>query len=431
MSKRRIRTFCVTENTYVYSWSITLPTMCPNNSSHVISSITVVDDLDTNEVIVKNFLVDPLQRLQVVNKNPVFDIKSTFGKSELRDIFTTSGTGTITNVIGTDSEFKLSVSGSNDISNLTTTQRGTYVSGTSAEVGIGIRLPATVNGNQVIKWGLTDGMDGFYYKMTSSGLFICLLRNGIETSIPRVNWNIDRIDGKGESAINIDLARGNIFRIIFTWYGYGAIEFSIVGLDITNNQKLFPVHRIQPQGETSTRTPNLPIRAIIENNGTIASTNMYVAGRQFSLLGNPTVTKRSSSCYGYNISTNINTFVPLVVIRKKTNFFGCNVRPVMLSIDVSVDTLIEIKTSCTLTGGSYVPLSDQIDTETSLEKNMGVTTVSGGILVFLVVALAGSTKIYTDFNFEMIEGNNLVVIAKALNNLGGSGTATLRLSEDW
>lgn len=430
MSKRRIRTFCVTENINVYSWAIVLPTTCPNDATHTISSVTVVDTVDTQEVTVKNFLVDPLQRLQVVNKNPVFDIKSIFGKSDLRDIFTTSGTGTITNVIGTDSEFKLSVSGSNDISNLTSAQRGTYVSGTSAEVGIGVRLPNTVSGNQVIKWGLTDGIDGFYYKMTSSGLYICILRNGVETSITRSNWNIDRIDGKGESAIDIDLSRGNIFRIVFTWYGYGAIEFSIVGLDVTNSQKLFPVHRIQPQGQTSTRTPNLPIRVIIENNGTIASTDVYVAGRQFSLFGDDSATKRFNSSYGYNISTNTSTFTPLIALRKKTNYLGCHVKPITLTIDVSVDTLIEIKTACTLTGGVYGSLVDQIDTETAVETNLGLTAASGGILIWLGVAITGSTKIYTDFNFSLVEQNNLVIMAKSLST-SGTCTTTLRFSEEW
>lgn len=430
MSKRRIRTFCITENKYVYSWSIILTTKCPNNDNHEISTVTVVDVVDANEVAVKNLLVDPLQRLQVVNKEPVFDIKSIYGKSLLRDIFTTSGTGTITNVIGTDSEFKLSVSSSNDISNLTTTQRGTYVSGTCAEIGLGVRLPDTISGNQVIKWGLTDGIDGFYYKMTSSGLFVCLLRNGVEIAIPRADWNIDRIDGKGESAINIDLSRGNIFRIIFTWYGYGAIEFSIVGLDVTNNQKIFAVHRLQPQGETSTRTPNLPIRVIVENNGTIASTNVYVAGRQFSLFGGKSPTLRYNSCYAYNIATNTSNFIPLIALRKKSNYIGCNVKIVTLTVDVSTDTLIEIRTNCTLTGGTYGALVNQTATETAVETNLGVTESSGGILIWLGVVIAGSTKIYTDINFNMIEENNLIIIAKSFIS-AGTCTATLRFSEEF
>ena len=430
MSKKRIRTFCVTENINVYSWSITLPTTCPNDNSHTISSVTVVDTVDQHEVTVKNFLVDPLQRLQVVNKTPVFDIKSIFGKSELRDIFTTSGTGTITNVIGTDSEFKLSVSGSNDISNLTTTQRGSYVSGTSAEVGIGVRLPTSLTGNQTIKWGITDGNDGFYYKQTSTNLYVCILRNGVETAVPRNQWNIDRIDGKGESAINIDLTRGNIFRIIFTWYGYGAIEFSIVGLDVTNNQKLFPVHRMQPQGQTSTKTPNLPIKVIIENNGTTASTDLYVAGRQFSLFGEKTPTFRYNSCYGYNTSINSSIFTPLIALRKKTNYLGCQVKPATLTIDSNVDTLIELRTNCTLTGGTYGSLVDQIDTETAIETNWGLSGCSNGILVWLGVAITGSTKIYTDFNFGLIENTNLTIMAKSLTT-SGSCSATLRFTEEW
>jgi hypothetical protein len=431
MSIKRIRTFCITENINVYSWSVTLPTTCPNSDTHTISSVTVIDTADVNEVSVKNLLVDPLQRLQVVNKVSVFDIKSIFGKSQLRDIFTTVGTATITNVIGTDAEYKLSVSSSTDISSLTSAQRGSYVSGTSAEVGLGVRLPATLTGNQTIKWGYTDGNDGFYYKQTSSGLFICILRGGIETSTPRSNWNIDRIDGKGESAINIDLTRGNIYRIVFTWYGYGAIEFSIVGLDITNSQKLFPVHRIQPWFQTSTKTPNLPIRVILENNGTIATTDVYVAGRQFSLYGNPSSNFRYNTCYGYGVSTNSTEFTPMITLRKKATHLSCRVRPVILTIDASVDTMIEVRTGCTVTGGTYGSLVDQSDSETALEMISGATAVSGGTLIWLGILASTLTRINTDFNFDLIENNNLVVMAKTMSVLTGTCTATLRLSEEW
>ncbi len=51
--------YCVTEAQYVYEWSETLPTTCPNNTAHTIdtNSITIVETLGVPRVLVDNNVV--------------------------------------------------------------------------------------------------------------------------------------------------------------------------------------------------------------------------------------------------------------------------------------------------------------------------------------------------------------------------------------
>ena len=436
LTVNRYRLYCNTESAYVYTWNTVLPTVCPNNNAHSIDSttITVIDSASNSNVNLTNVLQDPFQRLQVVNKTPIFEIKSIFGKSALRDIFTTTGSALITNTIGTDAEYNLSVTDSSDGATLTTAQRGVYLAGSSCEVGFGVRLPASVTGNQVITWGLTDGQDGYYFKLTSAGLSINMLRNSVETSIARTNWNIDKFDGTGISGLTLDLTKGNIFRILFTWYGYGIIDFGLVATDSTNTQKVFSLHRMQPQAQTSTRTPNLPIKISISNNGTTATSNVYVAGRQYSVFGLISPTFRLNGAYVYNASVANGSFSHALTIRKKSDFLGCACLPTGLIGLCTVDALIEIRTNTTLTGGTFGNIPDQDANETAVEVNTTASAVSGGIVLWIGVLTAGSkenfVQNFSDINCAMVEQNNLTVLVKGFEN-GGNATVTLRWREEW
>ncbi len=52
----KYRIFCQTEDQFVYVWSETAPTQCPNNSSDTINpnSISIIEQIDSNEVSIKD-----------------------------------------------------------------------------------------------------------------------------------------------------------------------------------------------------------------------------------------------------------------------------------------------------------------------------------------------------------------------------------------
>jgi hypothetical protein len=106
--------------------------------------------------------------LRIVQKKTTIDVKSTFGISVLRDVVSVEGTGSVTNPVG-NPEYAIEVTGQG-AATLQTVERGRYVAGTSAEIGIGMRMSTTsFSGNQRATWGYTDGSDGFFFYYTSGG----------------------------------------------------------------------------------------------------------------------------------------------------------------------------------------------------------------------------------------------------------------------
>lgn len=87
----------------------------------------------------------------------------------------------------------------------------------------------------------------------------CIVSKTINTRFPQSSWNIDKCDGTGESGLNIDLARMQMFYIDYTWYGAGAIRFGFKN----NRGEVIYCHRIVNNNvntEAYMRSGNLPAR---------------------------------------------------------------------------------------------------------------------------------------------------------------------------
>ena len=53
----------------------------------------------------------------------------------------------------------------------------------------------------------------------------CVASKRIDERYPQSQWNIDRCDGSGSTAFNLDLTKMQMFYIDYAWYGAGAIRF--------------------------------------------------------------------------------------------------------------------------------------------------------------------------------------------------------------
>ena len=201
---------------------------------------------------------------------------SVYGLSNLRDITITTGAGTVGS---NNTEFQLSTtaSGADNVA-LDSSGRGRYEAGLAGEAGIGMRLLVAPTCAQVARWGLFDDQNGaFFGQDTTNGIFVDIRRAGVDTIVPQTSWNVDKLDGTGPSGATLTLSKGNIFQIVFTWYGYGVIEFRVVIPDPTTlAQEVITVNRFSPTGQTSFTDPNQPLRAQIDNAGTATFFNLFV-----------------------------------------------------------------------------------------------------------------------------------------------------------
>lgn len=422
------RLYCQSESANVYTWSTSTPTTCPNNNTHTIdvNSITVVDSVCENDVYANNLKLLPFGEVGTAQKELLFELKSNYGKSTLRDQYTTTGSGVITNNIG-DPEYTLTTSLASDTAILRSVQRGRIISGLGIEVGIAVRIPNAVTGNQKYQWGLYDSTDGMFFQLSITGLSVIIRRNSVDTEVLSSSFTGD--------ASGIDYTRGNIFSIEASWYGYGAIVFKVHNPTALSNELPYTIlHTYYPNGQTSVKNPILPISAGVLNNGTAASGTMFVAGRQYSILGKAIPIARLNSSYRveYNVNS-VTMFSPILAIRKKTSYQMVRVYLKNLQLISSANMIVHVITGGTLVGASYTSIPDQNSSESCIETDRSATAVSGGVIVYSTFVSADKTVFIDkeDVLNSISDTDATIITARALNVTNGNISCLLRWAEEW
>jgi hypothetical protein len=425
--------------------------LVPGNQC-VLGNLTVAGAITSFS---NNISTDPFGDLRVSQKHSVIDIKSIFSLSSLRDAYPVTGTGTVTCPLG-GPEFKLQTVATNDTAQLTSQQRGVYIAGFGAECGVACRIPVALTGNQIARWGYFDTTgtapnqvpnNGFYFLYNSSGINVAVVRNGVETIFPRASWNVDTMDGTGPSGLTLDIARGNVFQQVFSWYGFGAIAFRIVATDSAGNQVVQVVHRWAPSGQTSVANPNLNISVLLKNGGTAGTNAVYIAGRQFSTLGNPSQRTNDRLTSAYNLGTsgvangNVNaTFVPILSVTRKTGYLGVPIQIVAVDIITSIDIMYQIRVSPTLSGAFFTAIPDTQPAETALQQDITATSIgtgtTGGIVVYTgMVAGANRASGFGTNSFEisyiMEETQIITLCVRGVTATGGTVASVMRVNEMW
>lgn len=239
--------------------------------------------------------------LQTIQRRTIVDIQSSQGTSQLRDLITTEGTGTEVEGIGTG-EISLETGATADSrAIIESAEFGQYSSGFIAMAGIGVRVPSLPTQEAFAKWGYYNGINGFYFGLDADGLYVALMRNSIEIKkVYRENWNGTDPDDVRDEGNEFTVDEGAIYQISYAWYGYGGIEFSIVSANDDNEQKPVTVHQMTVDGQTSITNPNQPLRAEVDNDGSDDNLEIFIGGRQYSILGDSTQGTRitSDSAFG-------------------------------------------------------------------------------------------------------------------------------------
>lgn len=432
----RYRSYCTTDQKYVYSWGLEPPVACVENTAHVIDTAsTVVVDKIIENTSVLDVAKTPFEELFIAEKTPVMELKSMYGLSALRDIYTTNGGGTITNTSG-DGEYRLRVQGASQEARMQSTERGRYIAGQGAEAGIGLRMPTAPTGNIRVKWGLFDDNNGLYYVRDAQGFGVCILRNGVETRVPQSAFNYDRLDGIGPSGTTHDFADGHIYQIMFAWYGYGIIKFLLSGADrFAIEQKQATLHTHFPEGATSIKDPNLPLRVEITSGaGDASDFSVYVSGRQYSILGKYSPIQRINAAYRTMIPvTDLETFQPILTVRKKAGYASNSVKINSIDYVAFSYMVLQLRVNTTVVGGTYTNIPDQDPAETVIELNTTASSASGGIVVWTAIAptdRVGMQQI-AHIGYILPEYQTLTLMAKPLQTSNGCLTTVLRWTEEW
>lgn len=237
------------------------------------------------------------------------------------------------------------------------------------------------------RWGYFDTNNGIFFEQDGTGLktVIRSKESGtvVDTAIAQTDWNLDKMDGSGESGITINLSKIQLFIIDFDWIGTGRVRmgFVIDGMPAYCHQF---VHANSISGVYMS-TPNLPIRLEIENTGVSASATelKQVACCIMSEGGyGQNTTTRSVDCdnnYKY-IGT---TPRPIISIRLKNTHKSAMVVPAKISImaNDTKDFRYMVCINPTISGGTGASWVDVPNSAIQYDKSRTGSITNEGIVI--------------------------------------------------
>lgn len=121
--------------------------------------------------------------------------------------------------------------------------------------------------------GLFDAQNGIFLRQTESGLALVVRSYvtgaAVDSVVNQANWNLDILNGSGDSGYALDQTKAQILFIDYEWLGVGRVRVGFVFDGIPYYAHQFLHSNIISYVYTS--RPNLPVRYSIENDGTGAA----------------------------------------------------------------------------------------------------------------------------------------------------------------
>lgn len=414
------------------------------------SLLPLVDGIEANQASQITRLLEIRERLpstlslfgnlRVVNRTPQIELRPNSNLSNLRDVVYDNGVElanlrTSTKYSRVNGEHRLQISGATDNIVVESAEYGRYQPGYTGDCGIGVRLPVALTGNQVARWGYFHVGDGFFFQYDPSGLSLGIRKGGVDTLIPRSQWNRDKVDGTGPSGLTLDLARGALFEVAFG-NSYGSVAFQVAVPDANNFQRIITLHTAAHQASAIVNDLSLPIRVGIANNGTAAAQEIFFSTRYFSILGhfNPFFRTNGHSRTGISVPTT--GWTPLLTFRRKAGFNSIPLFPDEYSVicagaDIRLRMLLNPALSGTLT---WIAPDGVDPAETICEVCETVTGLTGGDVVWKALHTPGNSQIrslgQSSVHFEIPRQRPLVLAAQAI---GATATVSIvkRWKEEW
>ena len=244
--------------------------MSQNRTTEILENITQLN----NETFFKasivdatgrNVFVDTFGRMAVTEKDSQITEQFSYGLPSTGVVSGITGTGSI---ITEDAMLKVKTGTGDGTAYIESLQSVRYIPGSMA-YGFFTAYGFPTQGTGFI--GVFDDEDGFAIG-SKDGVPSVLRRryNGVDSDdyyISQSNWNLDKLDGTGDSLLDIDFSKGQVYSITYGYLGFACIIYSIMA----PNGTWTPFHRIEyPNSSTVTQIsmPYLPLRVEVDNTGT-------------------------------------------------------------------------------------------------------------------------------------------------------------------
>lgn len=296
------------------------------------------------------------------------------------------------------------------------------------------------------KIGYFDNENGAFFRMNTSGVLEIVIRSKasgtiVEDVAPRTAWNIDKLDGTGDSLITLNTSFDQVFSFDIEWMGTGKVRagFMIDG-------KMLYVHEFKysnTDNKPYMTTATLPVRYEIENISG-GSASLKQTASVVMTEGGPNEFQNGFAISNEIVPKQISTaLTPVMSIRpKKQNTQGIinRISSILEGAEIyseGDDTYFELKIDTTLTNSFF---NDVNLNGSSMEFDYSANGCTGGsVIVKGYTKSDGSlksvdkkrlSKHLLTVNYDGSSASTLTLLAKTLNNPTADVFATFNWAED-
>lgn len=338
--------------------------------------------------------IGPLAEQKASNKNLQLYVTPSWGNGESSLRVETTETGSATVTVDNNSEWNLNTTASGtDDCKLESFEAVRVYPSLVNEIGISMRLPDALTGNQFAEWGIDDDDTGAGFGRDSTGYYVWVRHGGTQTTVAQSSWNVDAVGGLGPSGLSLNAATCTRFVIEYDSFYTGLINFYILLWDTsTYLMEKVLVHRWAPTIGAVDSVPVGPIVVRLDNDGTATGRDIFCQEFWAASYGNiPAPMQRFHNQFQFNYTPGT-TPIPTVSFRRKTGFnkYG-GVKCYVGGFDLSTtdDLLVYIRTAATLSGASWANGQTPAN-ETVLEVDISATGTNSGSNKFIGVYGAGN-----------------------------------------
>ena len=355
------------------------------------------------------------------------------------DYVTTSATGAGT--VTSSTNFALLQTGASASSSATMLSRQRlHYQASQGCVTMYTALFTTGVANSTQKIGIGNAQDGFFFGFNGTTFGILHRVNSVDTWIPQTSWNQDKFNGSGASGVTLDPTKGNIYKIQYQWFGFGAINFFI---ENPNTGALVLVHQIQyANANTATSLLNPALQLMAEVINTTNATNVTLKTPSFAGIiegfVNPDQDTKHSAYSGdaaVTVPNNSPTFNSILTIRNNSTFVGKTNQVViylellcLMNSTVAADVVVTVYLNPTF-GAALTYSSVNADTSVVDFSRTVTTIIAGtGTALMTIYSAGGPTTNFidlSDYDFLLNPGDILTVAA---SRISGAGTNLASLS---
>ncbi len=317
-----------------------------------------------------------------------------------------------------------------------------YSPGKSRQLIMGVSFGAAAT-NVRRRAGHHDDDNGLFLEQTAAGVRFVTRTNAsgspVDSPIEQSAWNLDKLDGTGESGVTLDFTKGQALVIEFTGYNAVNVRFGFL-LD----EKLIYAHQLTNANASTVfgiATGALPIRYEIENTGVAAGANTMRASScvAYDEDGQP---GQFSYQFGVGMGTavvGVTTRRPILSIRPKASFGGIVNRGHVFLQSASIiaktnDAYLEIVRGGALTGAAF----GSVGSNSITEFDTAATAITGGIPIYTDYAISGAGSTFARIsqdrgsryglfnNYAGTSGDILSVVATSV-----TGTSNILAALNW